>query len=238
MQHITKKIPLKKIPNTIWDIKFQRVTSDRFIKKKYNRNRRLTENLQYINKYLPEVKKGKGFILDIGPGPGEFLEICRYFGNKIIGIDAKYHESEMGDKYMKLSKLLTARQKVPVQYVGFETFLKNNHSLPFKDKTLTAINSRGSIEQVFKDHMLGRPVREHKKAILLSWNINKNLLKKVKYMFLEANRVLKTGGIFLIHGNGAANVKEYHKMIMKVAKETGFVIERTEHHRLHRMRKK
>jgi len=238
MKNIEKTIPLKQLPNIQWKKKFDAVTSNSYIKKKYSRSRRLVENMAYIDKYLREVKIGGGFVLDIGPGPGEFLEICRYFKNKVIGIDPKYNESEMGDEYMELSRLLTERQGVPVKYVGFEAFLENHSPFPFKSKTLTIINSRGSIEQVFKDHMLGRPHREHRKAALLSWNIDKKLLKKVGHMFSEANRVLKKDGIFLIHGNGAANVKQYDKVIKDIAKKSGFIIEESSHYRLHKMRKK
>ncbi len=233
---MSSKIKLLNIPNANWDSLYQEVIRNPFIKKKYNREKRISSKIEYIKENLPEVLSGNKYILDIGPGPGEFLEVCRFYNNKIVGIDARQNESEMGNEYLRLSMLMSERQKLPIKYIGFDSFL-DGKELPFKDGELDIINSQGSIEQVFKDSMLGEPVRNHHISKIMSWDFKEETLKKFNHIFKEFNRVLKKNGIVLIFGNGAANVEEYNKNIIKYSKINGFSMSKNLHSRLHKMKK-
>ena len=235
MNNIINEIPLLQIPNNIWLNNFEKVIKDKYIAKKYNRKNRLISKIEYINNFIPEIKLGNGYVLDIGPGPGEFLELCRYYNNKIIGIDAKLEESEMGNEYMKISQLMTERQKIPVLYSGFENYLENK--LPFDDGELSIVNSQGSIEQVFKNNLVGPSHLETKKASLLSWNFDKDLINKFELLFSEVNRVLKKDGLFVIYANGSKNTEEYHNFILKISKKTNFSIEKNYNFNFHKMKK-
>lgn len=141
----------------------------------------------------------------------------------------------MGNKYMKISQLMTERQKIPVLYSGFENYLENK--LPFDNKELSMINSQGSIEQVFKKNLVGPPHLETKKASLLSWRIDKDLIDKFELLFNEANRVLKKDGLFIIYANGSKNTEEYHNCILNICKKTNFSIEKNNNFNFHKMRK-
>lgn len=235
MKNIINNIPLMQIPNLTWKKKFENVIKDNYVSKKYNRKNRLISKINYIDNFVPEIKNGNGYILDLGPGPGEFLEVCRYYNNEIIGIDAKLNESEMGNEYMKLSHLMTERQKIPVLYNGFENYLKTK--LPFDDSQLSVVNSQGSIEQIFKKYMVGIPHLQAKKASLLSWNINDELFDEFEKMFNEVQRVLKKDGLFIIYANGAKNTEDYHNFILKICKKTNFSIQKNIDFNFHKMRK-
>jgi 2-polyprenyl-3-methyl-5-hydroxy-6-metoxy-1,4-benzoquinol methylase len=135
-----------------WKRKFRKLLTDPFLSRKYDRKRRIRDKISYIGENCPSLKNGGFAVLDIGPGPGEFLELCRYYGNKIRGIDAPPDDCEMGENYLKLSRMLCERQKVPVDYSGFHGKTK------LKNKSVDFINMQGSIEQCFYDCLTGRAV--------------------------------------------------------------------------------
>ena len=209
------KIVLNAVPSNEWQLSFNKVKQDPYIAKKYNRENRIKDKKEYVNEFLPEVKKGGQLVVDIGPGPGEFLEVCRSFKNSILGIDAAEGDSEMGNNYQLLSKLMTERQNVPVMYVGFENLIANEKT-PFEDGSVGVINSQGAIEQVFKDYMDGPPLREHLNSNLLSWRIDSNLEGVFIKFYDEIARILVSGGVCLIYGNGANNTEDYNKMIKRI----------------------
>lgn len=231
-------IELKKIPSSEWESRMNKVLEVPYIKGKYNRTKRIQEKDSYVKSNLPELLSGGKAVLDIGPGPGEFLEVCKYYGNDGIGIDAKISGSEMGDDYMTLAKLMTERQGIDVRYVGFENVL-NNGELPFIDSMFNVINSQGAIEQVFRDHMIGPPIREQKDCRKLMWDMSSELITKMTHMFIEFHRILSVDGVVLIYANGCSDVPKYTNMIEGIiASIDGFKIEvANSQGRLHKIRK-
>lgn len=207
-------LPLMRDPSPQWQVEYMRLTRDPYLKKKYDRARRIHDKLNYIDDLLPEVKKGGGVVLDIGPGPGEFLEVCRKYGNEVYGIDASFEDCEMGDEYIRLSQLMTQLQKLQVWYNGFKDFV-----IPLPDKSVTVINSQGSIEQVMKKHLVGPPHKQTKKASLLKWTGDDNMRADFEKMFVAFDRVLKPGGIVCIWANGAKNTKVYAELVDRLAKK-------------------
>ena len=230
-------IELYKIPSDKWQTEFEKVMQDPYIQKKYSRIRRLAEKQIYVTDTIPEVMNGNGNVLDIGCGPGEFLEVCREYGNKIIGIDAPLDDCEMGNEYIRLSYLMTTRQKVPVKYIGFENILKKG-KLPFKDDSFTIINSQGAIEQVFKDHLEGEPHKIHKDCNRLSWRVDNDLRDLFYHMYKEFERILLPGGLCVIYGNGAKNTSEYNALVNEIIERIdGLTIIEQREDRFHKIRK-
>lgn len=207
---------LKKIPYKEWRSKFDRLMENPYLAKKYNRQKRIKDHRKYMTSCTPEIKLCKGkLILDIGPGPGEWLEICREFGHRVIGIDARLKDSEMGDEYIQLSQLMTLRQKILVDYVGFENHLLHHIGGLGTDNSVFYINMRGSIEQCFKNYMSGTPHRITKKASGLTWIID-NKLKDIFYkMFAEFERILEPGGYVYIWANGSTDDSAYNELIQE-----------------------
>lgn len=89
-------IPLLEVPYPDWKNKANKLLENDFIVKKCDRNRIIGRKDEYINNYCQEIKADKGKVLDLGPGSGEFLEICRHYGNEIQGIDAKFDDYNGG----------------------------------------------------------------------------------------------------------------------------------------------
>tara|TARA_Y100001938_G_C8051096_1_gene411758 strand:+ start:409 stop:1152 length:744 start_codon:yes stop_codon:yes gene_type:complete len=220
----------------------ERLLKDEYVRKKCNRSRRIPEQLRYIETYCPELireVKNPGIVLDIGPGPGEFLEICRFLGHDTKGYDAPLNDSEMGDNYVMFSHLSSKNQKLDIEYIGFENIIE---SLPQKDNSVFFINSRGSIEQVFKAHLRGVPHRIHKQSSYLCWDIDQTLRDKFIKFFKEISRVLQPGGVFFIHGNGTMNTSEYDKLIVETVREISSLFLDIDYsprsNRTHKIRKK
>ncbi len=212
---------LKPVPNKTWQSKYDKLMEDKYLSKKYNRTKRLGEKRKYISTITPEIKRKKDkLILDIGPGPGEFLEVCREFGHRTIGIDAEIKDCEMGDEYIKLSKLMTQRQKLDVHYIGLENYLncpQKEEGLSddlIKSESVFLINMQGCIEQCFHNYMDGPPHKQTKKASLLSWRIE-DVEPLIHAMFTEFMRILEDGGYIVIWANGAKNKPQYDDMILR-----------------------
>jgi SAM-dependent methyltransferase len=227
-------IGLHGVPNSEWQKEYDKVIKDSYIVKKYNRSKRLKEKQLYIDMYLPELKYND-FVVDLGPGPGEFMEVCREKGCHVIGIDAKIGDSEMGDEYLELSRLMVERQNLNVQYMGAE----NLCNFPFNSNSVSVINAQGSIEQIFKKHLIGVPHKKHKDCRKLSWSLDANMKETFEHFFKECHRVLKEKGILLVYGNGSKNTKDYNLFIKDIVENLGlFKIVLEESDRLHKMEKK
>jgi len=236
---IKLNLSLLSVESADWDPKFKNLMKDEYLARKYDRDKRLKEHIEYLTKLCPEMfQEGphRGLnVIDIGPGPGELLEIARCLGYNSIGFDAKMDDCEMGSPYIELSKLLVERQKLDVRYCGFENILTD---LPVEKNSTFLINSRGSIEQVFKDHLIGIPHRHHHDAKRLSWSMSEDMVGDFTRLFTEASKILIPGGFFIIHGNGTTNTREYHEMILKVTSEVdGIACDASDNQALHRIRK-
>lgn len=213
-------LELKKIPYESWTKRYNTLMKNPYLAKKYNRAKRIKDIRKYIGEHTPELKRLAGkTVLEIGPGMGEWLEVCRAFGHNVIGIDAKIDDCEMGNEYIQMSKLMTDRQKLSVHYKGFDTYLKEPVNVLIPNNYIFYINMRGCIEQCFKDHMTGTPHRKTKKASGLRWNTDQATWDMFYTMFEEFNRILVDGGYLVIHANGSKNNAEYDNFILETAKK-------------------
>lgn len=222
-------LELKPIPYNGWQAKYDALMKDPYLSKKYNRKKRIKDKRKFMGEMTPELKHCKGkTVLDIGPGPGEYLEICRELGHNAIGIDAQITDCEMGNEYIKLSALMRDRQDLDIYYCGFDNYL---HSVStqqpevigtldrFRDNAIYYIVMQGSIEQCFKDYMEGPPHRETKDASQLRWKTDKATWDIFYKMFAEFDRILEDGGYLVIWANGSKNNTDYDDMILRTAKK-------------------
>ena len=224
--------------NQEWDTKFSNLMTDEFLSRKYNRVRRINDHLEYLQKLAPEVLLNENldsYVIDIGPGPGELLEICRALGYKTKGFDAKLEDCEMGRPYLELSMLMSERQNLDIDYCGFENILS---SLPIENDSTFLVNSRGSIEQVFKKHLEGVPHKIHHDAKQLAWSFSDDMKNDFLTLFENVSRILVPDGIFLIYGNGSSNIGKYHDFIMAILDEiTSLRCELSDGRTIHKIRK-
>ncbi|MFA5732640.1 MAG: hypothetical protein WC934_11630 [Acidithiobacillus sp.] len=229
---------LNTVPYPNWQKFYDKIISDPYIALKYNRQKRLLEKEQYIDLYCNELYNSKNeIVFDLGPGPGEFMEIVREIGHVPFGFDAPENDCEMGNEYLQLSKLMTCRQKLNVIYDDFNISFMNN-KFDIKQNSVFFINSQGSIEQIFKQCLEGPPHIKTKNANLLSWKICRET-KETLFNFLnQCYKYLKIGGTLLIYGNGAINVSDYDLLIRICINEiNGFSLIERYNDRFHKMRK-
>lgn len=207
-------LPLKEKPYDNWEDEYNRIISDPFIQRKYNRDRRLNDKLSYISEWTPEVMHGGGFVIDIGPGPGEYLELCRFFGNKIKGFDAKPDLSMMGDNYVKLSILMAKRQKISIIFDNFINIIENDNTI--QEDTVSLINSQGAIEQIFKNH-IEFPEGINKEGWIPShngcWVLSEECQEDFNNMFLRFNKWLRPKSKIVIYPNGSKNNEVFDNII-------------------------
>jgi len=185
--------------------------SDTWLNEKVDRVSRLKEKQWYINKYLPEIKKGEKIVLDIGCGPPEFLEWCRYHFNIGTGIDVE--KSPMQGRYTEYSMLMHRRQSIDVNYRSFRDIcIAEDYSLG----KFHIIHSQGAINQILKDDITWHSTHGG------SWKTDKKTIGDFNAMFDWFRRSLYSGGKVMIYANGSLNDREYSKMINEAAIKHGF----------------
>jgi len=227
-----KDLKLLPVPNEEWLLTYNEVMRDKFIQIKYNREKRINEKKEYIDKYLPEIKYGGLRVLDLGPGPGEFLELCRFYGNDIVAIDSDTDANPMGKSYGVLSKLMSKRQNIPVIYGGIQKFINSFDvsGFPFDNNTIDIVNSQGSIEQIFSGYS-----DKIENNVLTTLRENKQT-EDIFYSFFEdIYRMLKISGIVYIYGNGFINQKYYNALVKRISLDFHFKITYTDNKRRHKL---
>lgn len=201
-----------------WD----ELMKDPWLVKKTDRARRIKEISAYIaNNCADEFMSEGGLIVDVGPGPGEFLEIARYHGNDIMGVDAPTGDGGMGNAYVRASRLMHIRQNIPVMYQRFTLWLCAQHAStnPCRPKL---INFRGSIEQCFSKQMHGPPHHLHQDCSKLSWKEDGATEDAIRQAFKIMHDLLVDGGAILIHANGAKNFDWFKGQVLSLAHEIEF----------------
>lgn len=226
-----KDLSLYSLPSNDWQVQYDVLMKDPYIASKYNRANRIQNKLKYIDDFLPELMQfNVGKVLDVGTGPGEFLEVCRSMGFDVFGLDAPIGQSEMGNEYLLLSKLMTERQQLKVYYSGVDLSV-------FRDGDFVVVNLQGAIEQIFKDYMIGVPHRYHKDASLLAWDIGDDLNKAMTVFLSDVYRILEDDGILMIQANGAKNTEKYDDMIVGLSEVIGFKVVLRSNRRIHKFKK-
>lgn len=213
-------VPPKAIPNPEWAREFRLLILSRpWLKEKLDRTRRLQEQWAYLRELVPELWDGesKGLIIDLGCGPGELLELTRQYGFDVLGVDASAGDGGMGDAWLKAARMLSERNRVPVEVKPFSTWLYSTKL----ENAARLINSRGSWEQMFSEYMDGPPHHEHHNATKLSWRIDDNLMNCLVGVMIRLTRILQSNGILLIHCNGSSNHQEFEPLLLKAADIAG-----------------
>jgi SAM-dependent methyltransferase len=233
-------IPLNAV-DPVAKLRLEKLLRDPWLCRKTDRVRRLSEHHAHLYKYLRELcdsrSVGTGTVVDIGPGPGEFLELCRYYGHKVLGIDAPNGRGGMGDEYLEYSRLMTARQDIPVDCQGFVKWICQPHE--GERETILSVNSRGSIEQALSKHMIGEPHDLHHDCRKMAWSMSAAMNETFEVMFDGLSRLLVPGGLFLVVANGALNATDYDSAIVQHAEKNGsFELVKHVSPTLHKWRKK
>lgn len=154
-------------------------------------DRGLDANAKYIEMHVPEVIAGGMSILDVGPGPGHFLLLCRELGNEVAGSDRAI--SLFGESQPNAYQALTDHFNLGVVYHGFERYLKE--APPWPDGSFDLINFRGSIDGVLA--VLGG---EH---------------QHVRDLLGLLHRMLKPGGNLMVSHNSGPMCDSFRNTIGK-----------------------
>ncbi len=225
-KHKTFELPLSPAPDANWQKQWDRLMQDDWLRKKLERVARVREHFDYLNQYAPEFwDMEPGTVIDIGPGLGELLEIARACGCGHLGMDTLSGSGGMGQKYVDAAILMSERQNINTLYTDLGAYGLLDYQ--FKEGNLTYrclraadvafVNSRGSWEQIFHDHMTGPPHHKHQDCKRLSWQLDKSLQRQWEIAFDFIASILRPGGVFLLHCNGAQNTEAADKLLNKIA---------------------
>lgn len=209
------------------DAYFALLNQEPWLRNKLDRPRRLRELNKYMDRTAPELLAASqfgrfGLVVDVGPGPGDYLEIAREHGWEVLGVESSHGAGGMGDQYLAACRMMLDRQEVPCIFDGLMGFLFQLDSLSIVGVRI--INMRGSIEQCFSDFMVGTPHHVHRKANQLSWRIDERLRCALKLMLVSFRDSLCLKGSLVIHANGARNSAEWADIMRELSEEVRFPI--------------
>lgn len=185
-----------------------------WLQRKVDRGRRLRELREYVDNFIPEVRQRplQGF-LDIGPGPGELIELAMAESMDAYGWDAESPEGGMGSDYLRYSHLIHKTHGLDVTYCNdFRPICTR-----FRN-ALSIINLRGSIEQVMSKFMIGEPHHVHQDCRKLSWDEETGEVA-MEWFFDTMRQSLTDNGILMIAANGASNVEWYDNTVRRLSKK-------------------
>lgn len=185
-----------------------------WLQRKVDRSRRLKELREYVDNFIPEMRQRplQGF-LDIGPGPGELIELAMAESMDAYGWDAESPEGGMGNEYLRYSRLMHMTRGLDVEYCNdFRPICTR-----FRN-ALSIINLRGSIEQVMSKFMIGEPHHIHQDCRKLAWNEETGEGALISF-FRVMRESLTDNGILMIAANGASNVEWYDNTVRRLSKE-------------------
>ncbi len=219
---------------------------------KFDRDKRINEKLQYISSYMPEISKGGYKILDIGTGPGEFLEVLRNYNCTGIGINppdnhrwseirdtelANYHEESI-IKYNTFSKINIFRQKLDVLSIDmFSCFTNGNKEL--EKMKFNIINCQDAINLILiKYYDLNYAIDNYKNHhIFGKWILSEEFYSCLKLMIKFFDKILLPGGAIMLVALISSNDQEYSQKLIHTAKELGYNIEISKDYHIHKFRK-
>lgn len=214
------------------------VSGSEWLAKKVNRSRRWGDHVVYAKRWLPHLWTAtSGTVLDIGPGMGELLELATVLGHSHLGVDSPSGDGGMGTQYLQAAKLMHKRQGLAVSYKEFLLWLDSMQSLALTEKCV-AINSRGSIEQVFARFMEGVPHDKHHRASEMTWVLSPDCWAAIDHLMKSAAELLRHDGVLLIHANGSKNHAEYVAAFTASAESAGLRLIETDGDRIHKWGKK
>ena len=217
-------LPLFSVPRETWQAEVDAILeAEPWLRDKSDRARLIREKNEYIDRYCPEIKDGgDGMIVDVGPGFGVFLELCKACGWVAIGYETNDGIGGMGDRYLQLAKLLCERQGVRQIGRGFRSFKGVCHVDPIPRYRL--VNFQGSFAQCHAYWLSGMPHHINRKAEEQRWRFSDDLFLTWRSEFKLIRRTLMLDGELLIVANKTGpseDHKVYDREICKAADAAG-----------------
>jgi hypothetical protein len=228
-------ILLNEIPDE-YKKSYSEIMQNPWLAKKIERAFRIEEKQNYVRKFMPEVQVGGFEILDIGTGPGEFLEVLKFYGNNAIGLDdcAACGHQELEFVYYEFARINHRRQKLNIIYDDMAQVLKRGHP-ELNNKKFNIINCQHAINFIagcfdFKSDSLGKYNNQG------SWIFGAIFTAFFNDYLNWCQKHLYQEGIVVITALTAQNAKEYAENIELIAKENGYMTELSDKNLNHRFR--
>ena len=225
-----------------WSMVYFDIHQNEWLVKKTNIQLQDKRERKYIYNYMPDLRKGKKDVLDIGCGFGQFLLVCRRYGNKTVGIipPLNNYEKKIGlNNSDSLDYELFCRERLQKNRISFIEcdFSKaiEEKTMPLNGSKFDVINCKHAINLILrKCFNFNGPLNEYKNNG--SWIIDDYFYHTIGNMFDLVNNYLKDGGIFFIASLNSSNAKKYSEILKEIALEKGFSTEtfRDDHNHLFR----
>jgi hypothetical protein len=242
------EIKLNPVPKD-YEVLYNEIMKDERFSDKMDRTKRLDEKFSYVTSYLPEVINGGYKVLDIGTGPGEFLEVLRNFHCEGIGTNppenhrwynnlepelAKIQEERV-QKYINFSKINIHRQKLEVKTIEmYDCFINGNREL--EKMKFNIINCQDAINLILiKCYDLNFSIDHYKNEhVFGKWIIDDHFYHCVESMMGFMDKILLPDGAIVMVALTSSNDNKYSKALINMGKKLGYKIEICKNNNVHK----
>jgi hypothetical protein len=202
------------------------IENDPWIKKKFDRVKRISENNKYISDYLPEIQRGGLRVLDIATGPGEFMELATAAGCSCLGVEitAPAAGNHNADKYLRFSRLKHLEKNLNVLYADInEIMLTGDETID--SQKWDVINCKHAIN-FFSAGGFDFKMVDGTYKNTGSWVFGSDLDAWFKRFLSWSLGHLSPGGILMIGALLSENLSTFSVWFQHLAKSSGFTVEK------------
>lgn len=188
---------------------------------KINHGERLKQEAGYIKKYLPMILKGGLSVLDIGTGPGEFLQICQTHNCQNVGIDVEKYKNHKNSN-------------LNILYANARDLFEN---ITDSFGPYDIINCKHVLNLIMKSDFNFPLDTEGKYHNDGSWIYGPKMDDSFTTMFYFLKHSLKENGIFMVSAHHCSDEKQYSEYIKSMALKCGFNLDKEFSNLIHRFKK-
>lgn len=214
-------LPLKELPEKYRE-EYDSISQNEWTSKKTNRSRMVRELFAYVNRFIPEIKRGGLNVLDVGGGSGELIEIAQYYGNTGLNVMLPFPpDGNWGEEYMfyeRHAEIQNIRQGNSFMRLDFYKTILDGR-FPVNDY-YDVINCRHAINLIMIKHF-----KVKQNPYSGRWEINVELREVWMKMLELLGSIMTPGGIFMISALNSENIGEYSEFVYETGEDCSFEVE-------------
>jgi SAM-dependent methyltransferase len=228
-EHIQNK-PFDKGNNCDWTPVYFESSQNEWLIKKTNIELQDKRERAYIHHYFSYLRCGGKRVLDLGCGFGQFLLVCRRYGNGVVGIVPpleKYKSKRNIDNSDSLDYELFCRERLEknrIKWVECDIEKTDELRNVTQGEKFDVINCKHAINLIFRKHFdFKRDISQYKNDGV--WIIDNSFRSTMNLFFDIIRERLNNEGVLFIASLNSVNVIDYSREMISIGNSHEFDVE-------------